>query len=271
MRYYHNKYKTDFIAILDDNAMVSRDRIMKMVPGIGKLCRDTGMRWGTHGRLDEAADLKPIGNGVSVFNSPLRVAMMKEAGCAYIGFGAESASTKTLTEMGKGGFILSNGLETINGYEFPRTMIEGVKNTKRAGIHANCTWISGYPGEDLNALKTTIAFIQWQKEFYKSCGDTDNSVNEQLFTATFYPGTEMGKNKKVQEVLRESFGLTFDEDGQPMCDGALYKYVVELDDAVKILHDKNGKPVYYGDMSIDKFIACRELIEAGRTVEVLGL
>ena len=271
MRFYVNKYHVDFIGVLDDNALVSRQRIADMVPVVGDLCRSTGVRWGTHGRLDEAADLKPVVGGESKFNSPLRVDQMAAAGCVYIGFGAESASPKTLQEMGKGGFILSNGTTRFGEFDFPTTMVEGVKNTKRARIHANLTWIAGYPGEDLQGLKTTVAFIQWQREYYASFGDSAQSVNEQLFTATYYPGTEMGKNKKVQDVLHEKFGVTFDTNGNPVCDEALHRYVLELDDATKILTGRDGQPVYYGDMTIDQFQKCRELIDAGRTMDILSL
>src|SRR3989344_6506837 len=95
---------------------------------------------------------------------------MAAAGCVYIGFGAESASARVLERMNKGGFILrprgakSDLLTPWNGFNFPTTMVEGYTRCRRVGIHGNCTWIMGYPGEELADLKTSVAFMLWQKE-----------------------------------------------------------------------------------------------------------
>jgi radical SAM superfamily enzyme YgiQ (UPF0313 family) len=155
---------------------------------------------------------------------PRRVDLMREAGCVYIGFGAESADPYVLEEMGKGGFILANGTVDIGGYTFPRTMVEGVKNTKASGVHGNCTWIMGYPGERLEHLKTSVAFIKWQEEYYTaglSPGTEDyelhkDGVNKRMFTATAYPGTDLFKSPKVQAALRDSFVFSFDASGPPV-------------------------------------------------------
>lgn len=266
MRHLRDVHGVDFIGVFDDNFMVQRQRIFDLVPHMEPLARE-GLRWGTHGRLDEAADLRP-GTG---FNAPLRVDAMRQAGCVYIGFGAESANKHTLEDMGKGGFILSNGVETIGGHEFPRTMLEGVKNTKRAGIHANLTWIMGYPGETMERLQTSVAFMAWQEQFYRSCGDAAGTVNMQMFVATAYPGTEMFAHPRVREVLHEKFGLNFGSDGFPEVDRALRSYVLELDDATKVLTGADGSPVYFGAMPEAQFLRARELVESGRTQDILGM
>ena len=59
LKFYHEKYGVDFVGVTDDNFMVKRDRIASMVPIMKPFIKETGLRWGTHGRLDEAADLKP--------------------------------------------------------------------------------------------------------------------------------------------------------------------------------------------------------------------
>ena len=113
-------YNIDFVAFPDDNFAVDRKRIAKLPEAF----KDFDIRWGTHTRLDEADD---------------RLEGMADSGCVYIGFGAESASSHVLEAMGKGGFILKNGETKFNGFNFPTTMVEGIRNTKNAEIHANCT------------------------------------------------------------------------------------------------------------------------------------
>ena len=146
--------------------------------------------------------------------------------------------------MKKGGFILRNGLtpKKVNGvtYEFPTTMVNAVKNCKEANIHGNCTWIMAYPGEELEHLKTSVAFIKWQQEFWTAglTAGTDeynrayDSVNARMFTATAYPGTAMWK--VVREKLTEHFDISFDKTGEPICDENFRNYVLELDDATKV-------------------------------------
>ena len=36
-----------------------------------------------------------------------------------------------------------------------------------------------------------------------------------------------------------------------ICDDKFHAYVLELDDATKVLNDKNGNPINFGDMSMD--------------------
>jgi radical SAM superfamily enzyme YgiQ (UPF0313 family) len=266
MAHLRDAHGVDFVGVFDDNFMVQRQRVLDMVPHMEPLAR-AGLRWGTHGRLDEAADLRPD----TGFNAPLRVDAMRRSGCVYIGFGAESANKHTLSDMGKGGFILSNGVDRVGGHEFPRTMMAGVQNTKRAGIHANLTWIMGYPGETLERLQTSVAFMEWQEAFYRTCGDAAGTVNKQMFVATAYPGTEMFAHPRVREVLGEKFGLRFTPDNAAVVDPALRAYVLELDDATKVLSGADGSPVYFGAMPEDQFLRARELAEAGKTHDILGM
>lgn len=263
----HERFGVDFVGVLDDNCMVLPGRFEDLIPTLGAFCRAKGVRWGTHGRLDEAADLRPNGKGGFVRAARRRVDAMAEAGCVYIGFGAESASPAVLVAMGKGGFMLANGTERVGGYDLPRTMLEGYRNTLAAGLHGNCTWIMGYPGEGLPELKHSAAFIAWQLEQVANPA----AVNRRFFTATAYPGTDMFKDPKVQARLARGFGLTFGADGQPTCDAALERYVLELDDATKVLEDRRGEAVYYGDMSEAQFRDARALADAGDVEGLLRL
>lgn len=267
VRWLIEKYDVDFIGFVDDNFMVNRDRIQKLLP----ILKPMNIRWGTHGRMDEAADIG---------QSWKRAELMAEMGCVYIGFGAESAHPEVLKNMGKGGFILSQGTTNINGHLFPKTMVEAIKTVKDIGIHGNCTWIMGYPGETLSQLKTSVAFIEWQKNLYTSGvlpGSREyeiatNSVNKNMFVATAYPGTEMFTHPTVRAKLNQHFGIKFDTKTlQPICDQAMEKYVLELDDATKTLLDQNGDPLNFSAMPDKIFLKARELVNTDRIFEILNL
>lgn len=263
-------YNLDFLGFPDDNFAVTPKRIKELPPVFEGL----DLRWGTHTRLDEADE---------------RVFDMAAAGCVYIGFGAESASERVLESMGKGGFILrprgykENQLVEINGYRLPVTMVRGIQNSIQAGIHGNCTWIMGYPGERLIDLKTSVAFILWQIEQVtkgKAPGSPEywnayESVNRRMFVATAYPGTEMCRSPKVKAALQSQFNVTFQQKAgckeEPAVDEHLQKYVLELDDATKVLHNDKGEPLYYGDMSLDKFLEARSYVDNGTPEKILDM
>lgn len=269
------KYGVDFIGMPDDNFGVDYQRIVELVPYLKPL----NIRWGTHTRLDESAGLRPKAGkpGEYIFEDPKRIDLMAEAGCIYIGFGAESASPSVLKAMNKGGFILKNGLldTQVDGrtYQFPRTMIEGIKNCEYAGIHANCTWIMAYPTETLEDLKISVAFIKWQEDFYTSRGKLPDSVNRRMFTATWYPGTAMLHHLKVTQMLHEVFGINFNPlTREPICDENFHRYVLELDDATKILHNpQTSEPLNFGDMPMDTFLKAREYVDSDQTFKILDI
>ena len=88
-----------------------------------------------------------------------------------------------------------------------------------------------------------------------------------MFTATAYPGTELWK--MVRPNLKKHFDLNFDEHGEPICDDAFHTYVLELDDATKVLNDKDGNPVNFGEMPMDTFLQTREYIDGDEIEKVL--
>ena len=206
---------------------------------------------------------------------------MAESGCVYIGFGAEYASERVLTFMNKGGFILRNGLEevTVGGdkYEVPLTMSNAIRNCHETGIHPNCTWIMGYPGEELSDLKTSVAFILWQQEYWSSfhpAGTEEHknalaAVNRKMFTATAYTGTAMWD--VVHPQLQKYFDIQFDNFGKPVCDDNFHKYVLELDDATKVLNSNSGEMVNFSDMSLDTFLQAREHVENYEIEKILEM
>lgn len=264
---YVDKYNLDFIGFPDDNFAVQKKRIAKMVPVFKEYGLDH-VRWGTHTRMDEA---------------DARVFKMAESGCVYIGFGAESAHEKTLKRMQKGGFILSNGLEPTNVrgkiYHFPKTMKDAIMNCHEAGIHANCTWIMGYPGETLQELQTSVAFIAWQQDIItnnlikNNNGYTDPKVaiNRNMFTATAYPGTAMFKDESVKKELSKNFKISFNFLGAPKCDENFHKYVLELDDATKVLKNSKGDFLNYSNMSNNEYMISRKYIDSDNIEKILEM
>jgi radical SAM superfamily enzyme YgiQ (UPF0313 family) len=277
LRHHVEKYQIDFKGYPDDNFAVTSGRIRDL----RDILRAEGLqvRWGTHTRLDEAAGLVPKAGSSGrefVFENPLRVKLMAESGCVYIGFGPESANPDTLEVLGKGGFTLSAGMTEVQvGGEkrvFPKAMVYGIKHTLEAGIHSNCTWIMGNPSETMDRLKDTVAFMQWQDEFYAQFGIPPEAVNKRMFTLTWYPGTQLIKHPKVRSELNRVFGLNFDPvTVEPVCDDAFYRYCMELDDATKVLHGSDGRPLNFSDMPDDEFLRAREAVDSGQTLKILDM
>jgi radical SAM superfamily enzyme YgiQ (UPF0313 family) len=263
-KHHIDRYGMKFHAFPDDNFAVAVPRIQDMVPLIGPL----KIPWGTHTRMDEGAD-------------PMRIIPMAKAGCVYIGFGPESANRHTLETIGKGGHTLTMGFERarVDGtvYEFPKSMTMAIRNCLNYGIHANCTWIMGSPKETLARLKDSVAFIRWQELLYELHDIPSGAVNKRMFTLTWYPGTEIINHEKVRQELTRLFKITFrpsptsKSKWEPVCDEHFHEYLLELDDATKVLEGPEGEPLNFSDMSTSTFRKIRELIDSGNTAEILSL
>ena len=278
MKLYVEKYGIDFLGYVDDNFAVSRKRIFDLEHLVSDWVDKNGLVWGTHARLDEAADIKSSENSSIELNTPLRVNSMYNAGCRYIGFGAESASPRMLELMGKGGSMLRHGVEEVFGFDVPVTMMVGIKNTIEAGIHANCTWIMGYPGETLDDLKATVAFIKWQEEVLmerylknsRSWKLASEAINKNMFVATAYPGTEMFNDPQVREALSDGFGIKY-HNGKPICDSSLEKYVEQLNDATDLIRTLDGSLLQYSKMADSLFLEIRDILNEGNIFDILDL
>ena len=102
------------------------------------------------------------------------------------------------------------------------------------------------------------------------------SVNKQMFTLTWYPGTGMIKHERVRETLTRVFGLAFQPSTNklspwdPVCDDAFYNYLIELDDATKVLKNE-GEALNFGNMSQDMFLQAREHIDSGNIFDILEM
>ncbi len=278
MKHYVERYRIDFLGYVDDNFAVSRKRIFELEKLISNWTTENGLIWGTHARLDEAADIKNCVDGVLELNEPLRVNSMYNAGCRYIGFGAESASPRMLELMGKGGSMLKYGVQDVFGHDVPRTMTVGIKNTIEAGIHANCTWIMGYPGETLADLQATVAFIKWQEEVLMASYEENSTryklaseaINKNMFVATAYPGTEMFNDQSVKKALFDGFGIEY-INGKPKCDSSLERYVEQLNDATDLIYTDDGNLLQYSEMADSLFLEIREIITSGNLFDILEM
>lgn len=260
------RYSIKFHGFPDDNFAVTLGRIKDI---------NNLVSWGTHTRLDEVAGLNATTRGTAE--------VMAKAGCKYIGFGPESASPKVLEAIGKGGHTLSNGFTgvMVGGrlHSFATSMVVGTEEAARVGIHGNCTWIAFSPTETLEDLKDSVLFMQWQMELYSKFGARPESVNTRMFAMTWYPGVTLINIPKVRSELERVFGLSFWQIStdsrkvmwEPVIDEKYYCYLRELDDATKVLHGSDGKPLNFSDMSDDTVLKVRELIDSGQTLEVLSL
>ncbi len=259
------RYQIKFHGFPDDNFAVTLGRI-KDINNI--------VQWGTHTRLDEVAGLNDTTRGTAE--------TMAKAGCIYIGFGPESASPKVLEALGKGGHTLSNGFidVPVNGgtHSFARSMVLGIQNALRNNIHSNCTWIISSPTETLVDVKETVLFMLWELEYYASQGLPPESVNTRMFTLTWYPGTTIINYEKVRRELSRVFGLSFIKNGktsgveyEPVFNEAFEKYMLELDDATKVLHGENEEPLNFSEMPNDVFLQARECIDSGQTLKILDM
>ena len=92
-----------------------------------------------------------------------------------------------------------------------------------------------------------------------------------MFMATAYPGTEIFKHPEVKKKLQENFGIVYDEENDPVCDDHLHYYVLELEDATKVMHDQKGRPLNFGKMSMDQFLLVREHVQSGQINKILDM
>ena len=58
MQKYVERYDIDFLGYVDDNFAVSRKRILDLENLVSTWVKENHLVWGTHARLDEAADIK---------------------------------------------------------------------------------------------------------------------------------------------------------------------------------------------------------------------
>ena len=127
------KYDIDFVSIVDEN-MTSN---LKWTKEFCELYIKEG--------LTESVPWGTLGDAPSVAVKPEIIKIMKDAGCAYISFGFESASDKVLNEDIQKGQLRSHLQKTL----------EAVKKEKMTPL---TTFMIGNPHENIDDLMETVDF-----------------------------------------------------------------------------------------------------------------
>lgn len=133
VKFLVENYQIDFATILDENMTSNR----KWTEEFCDLYINEGLnetvKWGT------------LGDAPSVAVHPSIVKTMKDAGCAYISFGFESASNKVLNEDIKKGQTRDHLQKTLDAI-------------KSVGMTPITTFMIGNPHEDINDIMETLDF-----------------------------------------------------------------------------------------------------------------
>lgn len=237
MKQLIKNYNIDFWGATDDNATSNKKRLIEF----SKLKTFT-LDWGTHARLDDIGSDKE------------KAKILADSGLVYIGFGGESASKRILKCMNKGSKVINSEDYKYDDYVFPKIYVDALENCKENNLHANMTWMMGYPHESLEELQTTISFIL----FVEDKGYVEKKYNNHsLFIATAYPNTHLFNEEIVQYKINKAFS-------------SFKEYVYALDDATKMI-ENNEVLLNYSDMDDETFLEVRGLIEKDKLEEVLDL
>jgi anaerobic magnesium-protoporphyrin IX monomethyl ester cyclase len=176
-----DRYDVDFVGFVDDNTTANRQWVLRFCYEL--IHSGLDIHWGCSARVNQA-DTEML-------------KLMKRAGCEWIGFGVESASTKILANMNK-----------RTNPEMARNAIQMVRE---AGIWANATFMCGYPGETVETLRETAKFMK------------DNECLGSMFFATPYPGTVL--YEQVKSKIIDKYGS---EDSYIMSLGDATEFRINL-------------------------------------------
>ena len=115
-------------AIVDDNFIINRHKVLDICHSIA----DLNLQWSALSRVNTVND------------ELLRE--LRRAGCIELKFGMESGSQRILDAMRK----------NIR----PAQIVDAVRAAKRAGINVKLFLIHGFPGEDVESSRETIALLR---------------------------------------------------------------------------------------------------------------
>ena len=127
------KYDVDFVSIMDENMTSNLKWTKEFCELYVKEGLTESVPWGT------------LGDAPSVAVKPEIIKVMKDAGCAYISFGFESASNKVLNEDIQKGQLRSHLQKTL----------ETLKQEKMTPL---TTFMIGNPHENIDDLMETVDF-----------------------------------------------------------------------------------------------------------------
>lgn len=149
-------YNIKGFCVVDDNFLVNKEKAMEIIKEIGKL----NLKWSTLARVDNV-DLELLKE-------------LKNSGCIEIKYGVESGSQKMLDLMNK----------NITVDEIKKAF----KLTKYVGINAKTLIMHGFPKEDYNTTKETIALLEDLKMYISRVG---------LTYFTYLPGSPIYPSEKI--------------------------------------------------------------------------
>ncbi len=129
IRHLKDRYGADAIEFHDNNFFVSEKRTAEFA----RLVREDGMRWWGEGRIDTIHHY-----------SDASLALMREAGCRMIFFGAETGNDAILKQMDKGGTQTGKQIEA-----FARRM-------KEFDIIPEYSFVLGLPGRSPDDVRRQI-------------------------------------------------------------------------------------------------------------------
>jgi anaerobic magnesium-protoporphyrin IX monomethyl ester cyclase len=156
------QYKLDEFSFHDEVFTLKRDRVEAICKGI--LDAGWDITWVCMARV-ESIDLELL-------------RLMKRAGCGKIGFGFESGSPRMLKLMNKNADL--------------EDAAHAAALCKKAGIEVVGNFVLGFPGEDVQSIKETIAFARKV--------DCDTAA---FFIAIPYPGTDLWFEAKEKGYLKD--------------------------------------------------------------------
>jgi radical SAM superfamily enzyme YgiQ (UPF0313 family) len=146
-------FQIDSINFLDDELLVSRERIIALAERLIETGISKRLRWECH-------------STVTSLNEDI-AQMIKRAGCCSVRFGLESGSQKSLNFLKQGRIKLNDSRRAI-------------EVAKKVGLGSFGSFIIGSPNETLDDIVETIEFIQQS--------GLDGAA---IFAATPYPGTDL--------------------------------------------------------------------------------
>ncbi len=176
MRLLHDRYGVTYFHFIDDEFVLKK----KFVHDFCKMLKkefNGSITWGCAGR-------------VNLMTEQL-ISEMADSGCVLIGYGIESGSQKMLDVMKKG----------VNVEQSK----EAIKLTRKYLGWADCSFMIGTPGENIETIQETIDF----------CKELDLAP-EVIFFETPYPGTELYRIALEQDKIddEEEYILNLGEQGE---------------------------------------------------------
>ena len=141
IKYLIDNFGADAVEFHDNNFFVSEKRTVEF----SRLIKDEKIRWWGEGRIDTVDKY-----------SDESLALMKEAGCSMIFFGAETSNDDLLKQMDKGGTQTTAQMKKFAG------------RMRNVGIIPEYSFVLGFPGETpekvMQQIDRDIAYIKQIKE-----------------------------------------------------------------------------------------------------------